>query len=120
MSDATPVLSCRGLAKTYTSGPTDVAVLQGVMIGVIGTLIGVFGGMLLAANLDVVVPALEHILGTKLWDKNVYLISELPSQIHASDVTMITIVSFVLALVATIYPSWRAARVQPAEALRYE
>jgi len=111
------------ILRTLGAPPSSIMkifMVQGVMIGVIGTLLGVVGGMLIAANLDVVVPALESILGTKLWDKNVYLISELPSQIHAADVTMITIVSFVLALVATIYPSWRASRVQPAEALRYE
>ena len=90
------------------------------MIGVIGTMLGVIGGALLATNLDVVVPALESVLGTRLWDKNVYLISELPSQIHTADITLIIVMSFVLALVATVYPSWRASRVQPAEALRYE
>ena len=66
------------------------------------------------------IPVLEKVLGMRLWDKNVYLISELPSKVLASDVMTITLVSLVLALVATIYPSWRASRVQPAEALRYD
>ena len=65
-------------------------------------------------------PVLEKVLGMRLWDKNVYLISELPSKVLPSDVLLITIVSLVLALVATVYPSWRASRVQPAEALRYD
>jgi lipoprotein-releasing system permease protein len=111
------------ILRTLGAPPSSIMkifMVQGVLIGVIGTVLGVIGGTLLAANLGTVVPALEHVLGTKLWDKNVYLISELPSQIQSSDVLMITIVSFVLALVATVYPSWRASRVQPAEALRYE
>jgi len=111
------------ILRTLGAPPSSIMkifMVQGVLIGVFGTLIGLIGGTLLAANLDVVIPALEKLLGTKLWDKNVYLISELPSQIKTSDVMMIMLVSFVLAIVATIYPSWRASRVQPAEALRYE
>ena len=111
------------ILRTLGAPPSSIMkifMVQGVLIGVIGTVLGVFGGTLLAANLDTVVPALETLLGTRLWDKNVYLISELPSKIQTADVVMITVVSFVLALVATVYPSWRASRVQPAEALRYE
>jgi lipoprotein-releasing system permease protein len=111
------------ILRTLGAPPSSIMkifMVQGVLIGLIGTVLGVLGGTLLASNLDTVVPALEHLLGTRLWDKNVYLISELPSQIQPADVVMITIVSFALALVATVYPSWRASRVQPAEALRYE
>jgi lipoprotein-releasing system permease protein len=111
------------ILRTLGAPPSSIMkifMVQGVLIGVIGTVLGVIGGTLLASNLGTVVPALERLLGTRLWDKNVYLISELPSQIQSSDVLMITVVSFVLALVATVYPSWRASRVQPAEALRYE
>ena len=111
------------ILRTLGSPPSSIMkifMVQGVLIGVTGTLLGVIGGTLLAFNLDTVVPALEALLGTRLWDKNVYLISELPSKIQTSDVVMITVVSFVLALVATVYPSWRASRVQPAEALRYD
>ena len=111
------------ILRTLGAPPSSIMkifMVQGVLIGVIGTVLGVIGGTLLAANLDTVVPALETLLGTRLWDKNVYLISELPSKIQTADVVMITIVSFVLALVATVYPSWRASRILPAEALRYE
>ncbi|MBP8294658.1 MAG: lipoprotein-releasing ABC transporter permease subunit [Burkholderiales bacterium] len=111
------------ILRTLGAPPSSIMkifMVQGVLIGVIGTVLGVMGGTLLASNLDTVVPALERLLGTRLWDKNVYLISELPSKIVAADVLLITIVSFVLSVVATVYPSWRASRVQPAEALRYE
>ena len=111
------------ILRTLGAPPSSIMrifIVQGTLIGVIGTLIGVVGGTLLAANLSAVVPVLERALGMTLWDKNVYLISELPSKVEWSDVTTITIVSLVLALVATLYPSWRASRVQPAEALRYE
>ena len=111
------------ILRTLGAPPSSIMkifMVQGVLIGVIGTVLGVLGGTLLASNLDTVVPALERLLGTRLWDKNVYLISELPSKIVAADVLLITIVSFVLSVVATVYPSWRASRVQPAEALRYE
>ena len=111
------------ILRTLGAAPASIMkifMVQGLLIGVIGTVLGAIGGTLLASNLDVVVPALEQLLGTRLWDKNVYLISELPSQIQMADVVLITVVSFVLSLVATVYPSWRASRVQPAEALRYE
>ena len=111
------------ILRTLGAPPSSIMkifIVQGSLIGIIGTLSGVLGGVLLAVNLGTVVPALERLLGTRLWDKNVYLISELPSKVQPADVTMITIVSLVLALVATLYPSWRASRVQPAEALRYE
>jgi lipoprotein-releasing system permease protein len=97
-----------------------IFVLQGSIIGVVGLLAGVVGGVALASNLDVVIPALEKLLGTTLWNKQIYYITEMPSQILVSDVTLITSVSFVLSILAAIYPSWRAARINPAEALRYE
>ena len=76
--------------------------------------------MSLALKIDVVVPFIERMLGTQLFDKQVYYISSLPSELQWGDVLTVTGVSFVLSLVATIYPSWRASRVNPAEALRYE
>jgi len=94
--------------------------VQGALIGVIGTLIGVVGGLLLALNVDVVVPAIENTLGFKFLAKDVYYISDLPSEVLAGDVTTIALVSLALSFVATLYPSWRASRVNPAEALRYE
>lgn len=111
------------ILRTLGAGPRSVMaifVLQGAIIGVVGLLAGVAGGMLLAANLDIVIPAIETLTGATLWNKEVYLISEIPSQVLASDVIKIVTLSFVLTLVATLYPSWRASRVNPAEALRYE
>ena len=86
----------------------------------IGTLLGVAGGVALALNIETVVPALEALLGFKFLAKDVYMIPELPSHVEAADVTMITVVALLLSFLATLYPSWRASRVNPAEALRYE
>lgn len=111
------------ILRTLGASPGSIMaifVLQGSIIGVVGLLAGVAGGFLLATNLDVVIPALETVLGVTLWNKEIYYISEMPSQVLASDVTAITSVSFVLTLLAALYPSWRASRVNPAEALRYE
>ena len=97
-----------------------IFMIQGALIGFIGLGLGVAGGVALALNIDVVVPALERLLGVQFLAKEVYYISELPSELKWDDVWLITSVSFVLTLLATLYPSWRASRVQPAEALRYE
>jgi len=97
-----------------------VFMVQGALIGVIGTLIGVGGGVLLALNIDVVVPFIERLFSVQFLAKEVYYISELPSELLWRDVFTIAAVSFVLSLLATLYPSWRASRVNPAEALRYE
>ena len=97
-----------------------IFVIQGALIGVIGTLIGVAGGILLALNVGVVVPAIERAFGIQFLDKSVYYISDLPSDLQRGDVTTIALIALALALLATIYPAWRAARVNPAEALRYE
>jgi lipoprotein-releasing system permease protein len=111
------------ILRTLGASPRSVMeifVVQGALIGVIGTLIGVVGGVLLALNVDVVVPAIENTLGFKFLAKDVYYISDLPSDVQAKDVATIGLVSLALAFLATIYPSWRASRVNPAEALRYE
>ena len=111
------------ILRTLGASPRSVMqifVVQGALIGVIGTLIGVVGGVILAFNVDVVVPALEQVLGFKFLSKDVYYISELPSEVQLRDVATIGTVALVLAFLATLYPSWRAARVNPAEALRYE
>jgi lipoprotein-releasing system permease protein len=97
-----------------------IFIVQGTLIGAVGLAAGVAGGVALALNIDVVVPALERLLGLQFLAKDVYYISELPSDLHWSDVGTISVVSFVLTLLATLYPSWRASRTQPAEALRYE
>ena len=98
----------------------QIFVVQGAVIGVIGTALGVAGGIALALNIDVVVPALERLLSIQFLSKDVYLINELPSDLQRGDVIAIAAVSLSLGFLATLYPSWRAARVRPAEALRYE
>jgi lipoprotein-releasing system permease protein len=81
---------------------------------------GIVGGVALALNVDVVVPFIQKVFGVQFLSKEVYYISDLPSDLQWGDVWGVTGISFVLALLATIYPSWRASRVNPAEALRYE
>ncbi len=97
-----------------------IFIVQGITIGLIGTLLGLIGGVALALNLDVVVPFIEDLFHIKFLSPDVYLISELPSQLLWGDVTTVAVVAFGLATLATLYPAWRAARTQPAEALRYE
>ena len=97
-----------------------VFIVQGALVGFIGLGLGVAGGVALALNIDVVVPFIERLLGVHFLSKEVYYISDLPSDLQWGDVWGVTGIAFVLALLATIYPSWRASRVNPAEALRYE
>jgi lipoprotein-releasing system permease protein len=111
------------ILRTLGASPGSIMAIfmvQGALIGFIGLGLGIAGGVTLALNVDVVVPFIERILGTQFLAKEVYYISTLPSELQWRDVTTITGVAFVLALLATIYPSWRASRVNPAEALRYE
>ena len=97
-----------------------IFIVQGAFIGVFGTALGVAGGVLLALNLETVVPFIERALGMDLFPADVYYISELPSKLDWSDVGIIGGISLLISLAATLYPSWRAARINPAEALRYE
>jgi lipoprotein-releasing system permease protein len=111
------------ILRTLGAAPGSIMkifIVQGAVIGVIGTLLGVVVGVLLALNVDVVVPAIERAFHFQILSSEVYYISELPSDLHWRDVFSVAAVSLVLAFLATIYPSWRAARVNPAEALRYE
>jgi lipoprotein-releasing system permease protein len=111
------------ILRTLGAAPSSIMsifMIQGALIGIIGTLIGVVGGVLLALNVETVVPAIERTLHIQFLDKSVYYISDLPSDLQIADVVTIASIALVLALVATIYPSFRAARVNPAEALRYE
>jgi len=89
-------------------------------VGVIGTLAGLALGLGVAFNIDVLVPALERMLGASFLPRDIYLISRMPSDPQQADIIPVTLISLVLAFVATLYPSWRASRVNPAEALRYE
>ena len=97
-----------------------IFVIQGSIIGVIGTLMGVVGGILLAQNIGTVVPFLENLVGFSLFPSDIYYITELPSDLKTSDVIKFALMSLVMSLLSTLYPSWRAARTQPAEALSYE
>jgi lipoprotein-releasing system permease protein len=111
------------ILRTLGASPRSILhifVVQGAVIGVVGTALGVIGGVLLALNVETVVPAIEHAFGFKFLSKDVYLIPDLPSEVHGEDVLFVGLVSLALAFVATLYPSWRASRVNPAEALRYE
>jgi lipoprotein-releasing system permease protein len=124
------------LVMTVTDKQADIAILrtlgasprsimgifmvQGAASGIIGTLSGVALGLLVALNIDVIVPAIERALHVSFLPGSVYLISRMPSDPQSSDIVPIALISLVLAFVATLYPSWRASRVQPAEALRYE
>src|SRR6185369_14320935 len=111
------------ILRTLGASPASIMkvfIVQGALIGCIGTLLGTLGGVVLALNIDVVVPAIEHTFGVQFLAKDVYYISDLPSQLQWGDVATITGVSLVLSLLATLYPSWRASKTNPAEALRYE
>jgi lipoprotein-releasing system permease protein len=111
------------ILRTLGAAPRSILaifMIQGMLIGVIGTLIGVIIGVLTALNIDTIVPAIEHALNIQFLDKTVYYISDLPSDLQSADVITVAVIALCLALAATIYPSWRAARVNPAEALRYE
>jgi lipoprotein-releasing system permease protein len=111
------------ILRTLGARPLSVMaifVVQGALVGFIGLGLGIVGGVALALNIDVVVPFIERMLGVHFLSKEVYYISDLPSELQWSDVWGVTLIAFVLALLATLYPSWRASRVNPAEALRYE
>jgi len=111
------------ILRTLGASPRSIMgifVVQGAASGVIGTLGGVAFGLLVAFNIGTLVPALERLLGMAFLPSSVYLISRMPSDPRLADVLPIGLISLVLAFVATLYPSWRASRVKPAEALRYE
>jgi lipoprotein-releasing system permease protein len=111
------------ILRTLGASPGSVMkifLIQGTLIGLMGTLAGVAAGIALAVNVDVVVPFIEHVFGFHFLSKDVYQISELPSELRAADVLLTAFFSFVVCLLATIYPSYRAAKINPAEALRYE
>ena len=111
------------ILRTLGASPKSIMgifVVQGAMVGVIGTLAGLLLGLGIAYNIDVIVPALERLFRASFLPKDIYLISSMPSDPQSSDIMPIAIISLVLSFLATLYPSWRASRVNPAEALRYE
>jgi lipoprotein-releasing system permease protein len=111
------------ILRTLGASPASIMkifMIQGALVGLLGTAIGVGLGVLVALNVDVIVPFIEHLLGVQFLSKDIYLITSLPSDLRWPDVWTIGGVAVVLAFLATLYPSWRAAGVRPAEALRYE
>jgi lipoprotein-releasing system permease protein len=94
--------------------------VQGAMVGIIGTGAGLLLGLGVALNIDVIVPALEHFLGATFLPQDIYLISRMPSDPQQADILPVALISLLMAFVATLYPSWRASQINPAEALRYE
>jgi lipoprotein-releasing system permease protein len=111
------------ILRTLGASPQSIMkifLVQGTVIGFVGLGLGVLAGVSVALNIDVVVPFIERMLGMQFLSKDVYYISDLPSDLQWADVVWVTGVAFVLTLAAAIYPSWRASRTNPAEALRYE
>ncbi len=111
------------ILRTLGASPRSIMgifVVQGAMVGVIGTLAGLALGLGVAFNIDVIVPAIEQLLHASFLPKDIYLISRMPSDPRQADILPIALISLALSFVATLYPSWHASRVNPAEALRYE
>ena len=111
------------ILRTLGASPRSIMgifMVQGAMVGVVGTGAGLALGLLVAFNIDVIVPALERLLSASFLPREIYLISRMPSDPQAADILPIALIALVLAFLATLYPSWRASRVNPAQALRYE
>ena len=111
------------ILRTLGASPGSVMaifMIQGALVGLLGVGLGVTGGLLLATHLETIVPVVERAFGIHFLDPSIYFISELPSDPRASDIVPICVISLLLSFVATLYPSWRASRIRPAEALRYD
>lgn len=111
------ILRTQGLSPGSVMG---IFMILGAIIGSVGTLLGILGGVLLAKNVETIVPAIEKFFGVQFLAADVYYISDLPSKLVGSDVYQISVMALLLALLATVYPAWQASRVKPAEELRYE
>jgi lipoprotein-releasing system permease protein len=111
------------ILRTLGAGPKTIMgifLAHGSVVGVLGTLVGTLCGILLALNVETIVLGIERLFSTSFIAADVYLISELPSDLHWSDVFLVSGCSLLLGLLSALYPAWRASKVQPAEALRYE
>ena len=111
------------ILRTLGSSPRSIMLIfmvQGAASGIAGTLGGIVGGLLVAFNIPTIVPFIERVLHTTFLPASVYLIDHMPSDPQASDIVPVAFWALALAFLATVYPSWRASRVRPAEALRYE
>ncbi len=115
--------SAIAIMRTIGASPRSIMLIfliQGALIGFLGTALGVIGGILLASNVETLVPAIERLFSTQFLDPSVYYISALPSELDYTDVWRVAILAVILTLLATLYPAWRAARTEPAQALAYE
>jgi lipoprotein-releasing system permease protein len=115
----------RDIAILKSMGATSASImrifiLQGLTIGAIGTLLGCIGGLAVAFNLEALSVFVENLFGFKILPGDVYYLSELPSQVNSADVIIIVIGTMLICFLSTIYPSWRASKLDPTEALRYE
>ena len=111
------------IMRTFGASPRSIMsifIVQGALIGVIGTLLGAAIGVIIALNIDTIIPFIENLFHVQFLAKDVYYISDLPSKLEWPDVITIIVMSFVLSLLATLYPSYKASKINPAEALRYE
>ncbi|NLJ51484.1 MAG: FtsX-like permease family protein, partial [Alcaligenaceae bacterium] len=111
------------ILRTLGVSPFSIAkifLVQGSLIGIIGTLLGVGFGCLIAYNIEVIIPAIEKLFGIQFLDPSIYFITQLPSEPVPGDILVVAVVSLVLSLLATLYPSIRASRLQPAEVLRHD
>src|SRR3546814_3964169 len=111
------------ILRTLGAGPREIArifLVQGSLIGVVGTVLGVGFGMLIAYNIDVIVPFIERLLGVQFLPQQIYFISELPSNPQLADIAVVAATSLVLSLLATLYPSWRASKIGRANVLRHD
>ena len=111
------ILKTQGLSNLSVMG---IFIVLGTVIGAIGTLLGTLGGVLLALNIETIIPAIEGFFGVDLMASDVYYISDVPSKLIWNDVFQIALMAFILSLLATLYPAWQASKVNPAEVLRYE
>lgn len=111
------ILKTQGLSNTSIMG---IFIVLGAIIGFVGTALGTLGGVLLALNIETIIPAVERFFDIQFLATDVYQISEVPSKLVWADVYLISCISFILSLLATLYPAWQASRINPAEVLRYE
>ena len=111
------------ILRTFGATPRmvmNIFIIQGTLIGVTGTLLGLIGGVLLSLNITRLIDFIQNIFHVQILTSNIYFVNYVPSQLQSSDVIKVCLAAIVMSLIATIYPAWRASRVHPVEALRYE